>query len=226
MEQKEQNEIKKIFFITSNQSKIDKYIRYEIYRNYDGITNLKACKSICELRQERTYKRENFSVYLNSVEIFPNNLKKEDIDPTTKRYKNEIRLKYNKAPFPGNLSFKHDRNNFIYDFKFNEYHGWGKIYDPPPQIKFSKLEQLKIYMYYLNDVLKKNIKDQIYKDLIIDSKSAYFGKKVDLDFILEILKVLYEEKEIKLFLKSIKIENIQLTMDFNYKDYETILRLI
>jgi hypothetical protein len=81
-------------------------------------------------------------------------------------------------------------------------------------------------MSYLNDVLKKNIKDQIYKDLIIDSLFAYFKKKVDLDFILEILKVLYEEKEIKLFLKSIKIENIQLTMDFNYKDYETILRLI
>ena len=133
----------RLYFITSNQSKLDKYIKYDIPKNR-GLTDFRVGDSNSEMREERQYKKEIFSVYLNSMEIVPNALKKEDQDPTTKRYNSEIYLKYNRTNFPGKLNFKHTKNNFIYDFEFKEYHGWGKIYDPPPQIKFSKLDQLKM----------------------------------------------------------------------------------
>ena len=165
----------RIYFITSNQSNLDKYIRYDIPKNR-GLTDFRVGDSNSEMREERQYKREIFSVYLNSIEIVPNALKKEDQDPTTKRYNCEINLKYNKCTFPGKLNFKHTKNNFIYDLEFKEHIGWTKIFDPPPQIKFSKLDQLKIYTKYLIHHLKKKQKDQIYKDLITDSQYSVFGK--------------------------------------------------
>ena len=217
----------RLYFITSNQSKLDKYIKYDIPKNR-GLTDFRVGDSNSEMREERQYKREFFTVYLNSMEIVPNALRKEDQDQTTKRYNSEIYLKYNRTNFPGKLNFKHTKNNFIYDFEFKEYQGWGKIYDPPPQIKFSKLDQLKMYTKYLINILKKKQKDQIYKDLITDSQYSVFGKnkKTPLDFYLEILKNCYTEKEVKLFLKSFKIENMLLPTNLVYKDYGTILRLI
>ena len=152
----------RLYFITSNQSKLDKYIKYDIPKNR-GLTDFRVGDSNSEMREERQYKREFFTVYLNSMEIVPNALKKEDQDPTTKRYNCEINLKYNKCTFPGKLNFKHTKNNFIYDLEFKEYHGWTKVFDPPPQIKFSKLDQLKMYTKYLINILKKKQRDQIYK---------------------------------------------------------------
>ena len=74
--------------------------------------------------------------------------------------------------------------------------------------------------------LKKKQSDQIYKDLIVDSQSSTFGKRIHLDFFLEIFKGCYSQKEVKLFLKSFKLENILLPEKFIYKDYASILNLI
>ena len=132
-----------MFFITSNQAKFDKFLEYQIPRNR-GIINLKAGIFNAEFKKEIEYRNSTFSVYINSFEIDKDNLREEDQDPNTKKYKCGISLRYNKVNFLSKNSFIATKNNFIYDFKFNEYRGWGKIYDPPPQINFSQLEQLKI----------------------------------------------------------------------------------
>ena len=165
--QKDDQEPKKVFFITSNQSKLDKYITYETPRN-KGLINLKAGDSDAVFRDQRNHKREIFSLYINSIEISPKDLKKEDQDPKSRIFTGLVNLKYNKNTFPGKFKFRHSKNNFIYDFEFKEYYGWGKTYYPPPSIMISKLDQLKFYTRYMKEVLKKKQKDQIYKDLITD----------------------------------------------------------
>ena len=215
---------KKVFFITSNQNKLDKYLKYEIPKNR-GLVNLRIGDANAEFRDQKTHKRELFSVYINSMEIEPNNLKKEDQDQKTKKYNTTINLKHNRCTFPGSIIFRSAKNNFIYDFEFKQYIGWGRTYDPPPHINLSKLEQLKFYTKYMK-ALKKKQGDQIYKDLITDSQLSTFGRKIYLDFFLEIFKGCYSQKEVKLFLKSFKLEKISLPENFAYKDYASILNLI
>ena len=101
-----------------------------------------------------------------------------------------------------------------------------RIYYPPPSKKFSKLEQLKFFLKFLKGTLKKKQKDKIYKDLISDSQLQFFGKRVHLDFYLEIFKNCYAEKEIKLYLNLFKLEQIVLTENFPYKNYCKILEII
>ena len=74
---KEEPEKKKIFFITSNQSKLNNFMEYQVRRNR-GIINLKAGYTNSEFREEMKYKNSTFSVYINSVEIDPKDLKDED----------------------------------------------------------------------------------------------------------------------------------------------------
>ena len=222
---KDEPERKKVFFITSNQTKLDKFIEYEIPKNR-GLINLKAGYNNSEFKKEMKYKNQIFSVYINSFEIELENLNEEDQDPKTKTYKITIFLRYNKNRFPGYINLRESKNNFIYDFKFNEFKAWAKIYVPPPQINFSHLEQLKIYDEYLDKVLKKEKSEEIYADLVSDSQSLYFNKKLDLDYILEIFKICYNEKTVILFLKSFKLENIILPTNFLYEEYEPMLKLI
>ena len=224
MSKKEQNdpESKKVFFITSNQSKYDHYLNFEAKTS--GLVNLKAGIKNAEQKSEMTYKRDRFSVYINSMEIVPKELKKKDQDPKTKRYNGLVNLQKDKT-FPGTFTFMPSKNNFVYDFVFTECKGWVKTYPPPPQIKFSKLEQLKLYISYMkNSKIKQQ--EKIYKDLIVDSQSVSFGQRINLDYFLEILKNCYSQKEVKLFLKSFKLENIDVPEKLNYKDYEKFLNLL
>ena len=186
MSKKEQNEPgkNKVFFITSNQSKLDNDIKFEARTS--GLVNLKAGIKDAELKSETTYKRERFSIYINSMEIVPKDLKKSDQDPKNRRYTGLVNLKKEKIIHPGNFTFMPSKNNFIYDFEFKEYKGWMKTYSPPPHIKFSKLEQLKLYISYMKASNIKQ-KEKIYKDLIVDSQSASFGQRINLDYFLEIL---------------------------------------
>ena len=216
---------KKIYIITSNQSKLDSHLKYENRTN--GLCNLKAGSINAEFQEQITYKKERFSIYINSIEILPKELRKMDQDPKTRRYNGLVNLKKEKyESFPGNLNFMPSKNNFIYDFEFKECKGWLKNYPPPPQIKFTLLEQLKLYIRYLKEVLKAKINDKIFYDLLVDSQSATFGKKYYLDYFLEIFKNIYTQKESKFFLKPFKLENILLPEKFNYEDYSPFLKLI
>ena len=134
---KKEESPKKIYFISSNQSKLDELIDYRIEKVNRGIINLKSGHNYSEYREEIKYKNSTFSIYVNSIEIEPNDLKDEDREPQTNKYQASIYLKYNKAYFQSDkIYFRPSKNNFIFDFKFKEYKGWGKIYDPPSQINF------------------------------------------------------------------------------------------
>ena len=217
-------EPKKIFFITSNQTKLNNLIEYQV-KNNRGLINLKVGASNSELKEEQKYKNNSFTVCVNSMQIETKDLKKDDQDPKSKKYNTTITQRYNKTNFPGYIWFRASKNNFIYDFRFNEYKGWGRTYDPPPQINFSQLEQLRLYIKYLKSIRKQQ-KDQIYQDLVADSQALSFGKKIYIDFFLEILKNCYASKTVKLFLKSFKIDNILKSDNFNLKDYSVVLNLI
>ncbi len=83
---KEEFPKKKIFFITSNQSKLDQFIDYQIAKVNRGIINLKSGNNNSELKEIIKYKNMNFSIYVNSIEIEPNDLKDEDLEPQTNKY--------------------------------------------------------------------------------------------------------------------------------------------
>ena len=218
-------DVKKIFFITSNINNLDKSLKYEIPR-HRGLVNLRIGDSNAEFRDKRIHRRELFSVYINSMEIEPKELKKEDQNIKTRKYTTTINLNDNRYTFKSSIVFNSAKNNFIFDFEFKQYNGWVRIYNPPPHINLSKQEQLKLYVRYLKEVLGKKPNDQIFKDLMADSIFSTFGTKIYLDFFLEILKNIYTEKESKLFLKSFKLENILLPKNFLYKEYAPLLQLI
>ena len=224
MEEPEIFEKKKIFFITSNQIGINSYIQYEIGNN-KGITNLKLGNSNAEMIEE-IEKNGKYSVYINSIEINSKDLNKQDIDKKTKKYKVEINLKYENKKFLGYINFDLLKNNsFLYDFTFDECEELGKTISPPLQIKLTKLEQLKLYIKFLNDILKKDKNEQIYKNLIVDSKFIYFGQNVDLDSILEIIRICNGEN-LKIVFNELKLENILFSDNFDYKNYESYLNRI
>ena len=217
---------KKVFFITSNQTKIDKFIEYEIPKNV-GITNLKAGNINAEYREEKKYRNSLFSFFINSFEIEQNDLKNKNKDPRTNKYKAKISWRYNRVYFPGDtINFIPSKNNFIFDFKFHEYLAWYKVYEPPPQVNLSLIEQFKFYINYLKKVLKAKSNEQIYKDLISDSQRLCFGKKFYLDYFLEIFKNCYAQKEVIFLLQMFKLNNIILPMDFEYNDYKILLNVI
>lgn len=216
------NENKKIFFITTNQTSLDKLIEYEI-PNKRGLINLKAGHSKSELSKEIKFKNETYTVHINSMEISQKDLKGKDQDIITKKYRTTLILKYNKCTFSTDISFRASKNNFIYDIKFNEYKGWAKTYYPPSGKDISQLEQLKIYVKYLEHIIKKQ--DEIFQDLLIDSQDLSFG--IYLDFFLEILKNCYATKNVILFLRSFELENILLPgEDYFLRDYEGFLKVI
>ena len=219
--------LKKVFFITSNQQKLDKLIQYQIPKNR-GLINLKAGDDECELREKATYKNSLFTVYVNSFEVSRSSLKEDDKDFDTKKFKTTITLKYNKSCFSAQILFSPSKYDYIYDLKFPEYKNWGKTYEPPPQIQFSRLEQFQLYIKYLKSQ-KKLQKDQIYKDLIDASKQLCGGPqklKVEIEFFLEILKNCTNEVGIKTLIRRFKIECIIFTKNFDFNKYSKILRLI
>ena len=207
------NENSQIFFITSNQSKLDNLLTYKS----------KIPLNI-KLTKKQKYKREEFIVKVFSFEYVKEKLNKKDYNEETKKYKAKVKLNFNKTDFEGEIFFKNDRSNFIYDFKFKDYNGWTGVYHPPIDIKLSKCQQLKLFNEVLNQM---NIKqgDTLSLNLILDSQ-LFLGNQFYLDFYLEILKRCYSKKEVKTLLMQFKLERVLLPASFEVKDYSSILSMI
>ena len=214
-----ENKNYKVFFITSNQSKLDKSIEYSFPNSQIPLNII--------LSKNEKYRGEDFSIKVFTFEILEDNLKNKDLE--TKKYKTKIQLNYKQRftsiYFNGEILFKENKNNFIFDFNFNDYQSWTGSQPPPINIKFSKCNQLKIYNEALN---KMNIKqgDILSLHLIFDSQIYLKGKKYDLDFYLEILKRCYSIKEAKTLLMMFKLGRVHLPDNFEVKAYSSILELI
>ena len=201
----------KVIFITSNPSSIDKKIEY-LFSNENGMNNFNII-----LKKEKEYGKEKFITKVCYFEITPQELKEKNKDKDSKKYKAKLLLKYDRN-FEGIILFKEDRNNFIYDFKFNEFNDWSRMIPPPKYINFTKVDQLKIF----NEVLK-NLKakqgDKLYTNLITDSQCYITGKPFFLDFYLSILKSCYTQKEVKTLLMMFKLARVRLPKKMEVKEY-------
>lgn len=205
---------KQVFFITSHQSKLDKSIEYD-----SKLKNIQLKKILTEFTK---YKGEDFTINVFSFEIINEVLRIKNKD--SMKYRGEIRLKYRKTLFPGLIELNENKNNFIYDFQFGEYRGWYGNISPPISIKFSKGEQLKIY----NNALKQlNVKhdEQLFLDLIYDSKLFLNNTKYYFDFYLELFKSCYLLKDIKDLIIKFELKNVLLPKG-DLKEYSNLLYLI
>jgi len=173
------------------------------------------------------YRNENFTIKVLSSEIIKEYLKREYIKE--KKYIAKIQLKLFKQitsqTFNEIILFKEKRNNFIYDFKFEDYMSWTGNYTPPNHIRFTKCQQLKIYNEALN-LLKVKQGDNLALDLIRDPKICLKGNKYDLDFYLEILKRCYSRIQVKSLLLMFNSKKILLQEKFDPKEYSSILNFI
>ena len=215
-----QIENNKVFFITSNYSSLDDKINYSLSRtNANAMINFNSI-----FKEKQKYNKKEYTINVFYFEIVPKELREKDFDIKSKKYKALINLNYDKK-FEGIILFKENKNNFIYDFKFKEYKGWIVNESPPESIKYSKIEQLKIY----DEVLKKiNAKqdDKLYKHLILDSQCYITGQPFFFDFYLQILRICYSQKEVKTLLMMFKLEKVQEPEKIEIKKFSGILNLI
>jgi len=207
-----------VFFITSNQTKHDEGLKY-------SLPNKKLKEN---LTKSWKYRGEHFTVKVFSFEIVKNDLKEKDKDDKSKKYMAKVELSKIKLiknqTFIGKIFFKEFKNNYIYDFEFDNYESWTGSIPPPNHIKFSKCEQLQIFNEMLNH-LKVKQDHKLSIDLIIDSQ-IYLGNNFLLDFYLEILKRCYKQKEVKTLLMKFKLERVFLPEKIEPKKYSSILDLI
>ena len=210
----------KIFFIISNQSKLDEILQYSLLKE-DGMENLN-----CILKKPIKYRREEFIINVFYFEIVPEQLKDKYKDIQSNSYKAIINLKYKNTNFEGNILFKKYKNNFIYDFKFNNSYNifFGKS-TPPLSLKYSKSEQLQIFNEVLR-LLKAKQGDILYKDLITDSQCYIKKQNYYFDFYLDIFKSCYSQIEIKSLLMMFDLNRTLLPEKMEIIQYTSLLRMI
>ena len=221
------SENKKVYFITSNPYRENTTFDYSL-KNYRAIINLLAGEK-SEYRVGRIYSNDKYIISICSFEIIPSDLTDDYKSKKNKKYKAKVTLRTNKTncPFLGYIYFrKRNKNNFIYDFKFNDnISKWTlKKTNAPASITFSKYEQFQLYSEFLK-IKKVKAKDDINIDFIQDSQFNY-SCDCKMDFFMAIFKRCVYQKEIKLFILSFKLDKSSLPENFKYKEYSSILDLI
>lgn len=219
----EHNSNKKIFFIISNQSALDKQIEYTMVDNY-GLSNFNILRL-----GKMNLNYENYTVAIYCIDIIPGYLEKGYKDSELEKYEVKIKCKRSKTIgsdiFYGTISYIKTKNNFIYDFKFQESKGlFNNIIYPPSYIKFSKASQLRIYSQIKEYYFKED--KSLFQDLIFDSKLFLIEQNIErysFDFYLENFIIIYHFKEIKELLKCFDLNKVELPYNFEPKRYEEVL---
>ena len=203
----------RVFFIVSNESKIDNDLQYSLINK--GMTNLEKIitKSL----------DNNMTISVYSFEFLSKEL--EEKDQNAKKYKALINVIYKNMVFKGIIFFKEIKNNFIYDFKFEkneEIKNFNLM-----SMELSKLEQLKIYEEVLKK-LKAKPGDNLLLDLVLDSQVYFMGNntKYYLDFYLEVFKLCYSRREIKTLLMMFRLERVKLPDNIEINNYSSMMNLI
>ena len=209
------DDILRVFFIVSNESNIDNELQFSLINK--GMTNLK------KIITKNLYHNITASVY--SFEFISKILDDKDKVQDTKKYKALINVNYKNIFFKCKIFFEEIKNNFIYDFKFEE-NDEIKNFNIMP-MELSKLEQLKLYEEVLKE-LKVKLGDKLFQDLMLDSQTFFMGNnnKYYFDFYLEVFKLCYSRKEIKILLMLFKLEKVELPENIEIKNYSNMLNLI
>ena len=201
----------KVFFIISYESSFLKKIKFSL-SNEDGMDNLKIIYT--KKIKNDDNKNENI-VSVFSFDI--NNPQEKDRDEVTKLFRAIINFTIQNDVYDQEILFKEGRYNYIYNFN---------IEDIASLTELSQSTQLKIFYEILKEQ-KTNNKDLQLKYLIYDSINFIKGSKVvDFNFILELLKLCYSNKEINLVLLNFQFEKIKFQNNLDPKDYGSILSII
>ena len=223
-EKKKQEGPFKVFFITSNQSSLNNKLEYSL--NKSGMINLRVAHA-----KTGKHNREDFTTLVFTFDIKNDELRNNDFDKDKKSYKATIKLKQKNTysmdtKFEGYILFKATRNNFIFDFKFEDYKGYTGTYYAPPHIKYSHFDQIKLY----KDAFKKlNIKQNTLftENLISDSQRLLIGQKYNIDLFLEILKSCYTSPSVKTLLMCFNVGKVTLpSYQIDPNEYTKILNFI
>ena len=203
----------RVFFIVSNESKIDNDLQYSLINK--GMTNL---ENIITKTLDN-----NMTISVYSFEFLSKEL--EEKDQNARKYKALINVIYKNMVFKGIIFFKEIKNNFIYDFKFEkneEIKNFNLM-----SMELSKLEQLKIYEEVLKK-LKAKPGDNLLLDLVLDSQVYFMGNntKYYLDFYLEVFKLCYSRREIKTLLMMFRLERVKLPDNIEINNYSSMMKLI
>ena len=220
--QEEDSKINKVFFITSKQQRLEKYIEYNI-QNDSGINNFTTLYT-----KTIKIKDENYIIRVNRFLIYRNDLNKKKIDKNSNKYKATALLRQNRieTTFNGLILFKEDTNNFIYDFEFNNYKGWLSTTSPPIHIKFTLSEQILLFKEALEQV-KTEQKETYIKDLILESISNMLeNDQYSFDFYFEILITCYGKEELNVALTLFNINQVLIPKKFNVDKYSDFLTKI
>ena len=143
-EKKKKEELFKVFFITSNQTSLDDNLEYSLEES--GMVNLHKV-----LSKTFRYENQDFTTSVFSFDIIKDDLRNNDFDKKRKSYKAIIKLNQKKiiyvldTKFEGYILFKATKNNFIFDFKFENYKGYTGTYLAPPSIECPYSFQIKLY---------------------------------------------------------------------------------
>ena len=210
----------KVFFIVSNESQLNDSIKY-YYEKKKVVINFKSILTIPYINNAL----EEFTTNIYYFEINEKDLNENDKVPKSEKYIVRIKLRYKKI-FEGKILFEKNKNNFIYDFKFDKHKNlFGIETDPPNFIKYSKLAQ---FNFFKKALIEKNVNkdDELYKDLLKDSIGLMNYQKYDFDFYLELLNTYYTQIEIKTILEKFQIERVILPESFEKKDYSSVLETI
>jgi hypothetical protein len=219
MEKKEINivtDLFKVFFITSTKSNLENEIHYSLC-NHNGMTNLQnVLNSTIE---------NDLIISVYSFDIIPKNIKEDYKDKETQKYQSVINLKYNKINIKGIILFKKTKNNFIYDFKFED--NKDKNICLQFNLNLNKFEQFKIYKELLKKLQIKQ-DNALFQDLINDSIVYLYGKNTIyyFDYYLEIFKFCFPNSNLKIILLMFKLEKVKIPNKFNFKEYSLLLDLI
>ena len=205
----------KVFFIVSNESKIDEELKYSL--NNKRMTNPK--KLISKILDK------NIIVSIYSFEFIPKELEQINKNKNNKKHKALINAKYNNITFKGIIFFNEIKNNFIYDFKFEQSEEIKKFNLGNAELR--KIEQLKLYVEVLKN-LKVKPGDPLLLDLILDSQKFFMDNntKYYFDFYLEVFKLCYSRKEIKRLLMLFNLERVNLPENFEINNYSKMMSLI
>ena len=162
------------YFIISHESFVDKTINYNLSSDCGGMSALSEELSIdYDKNGEESYKIKIFSYKYNPSKI--------------KEPKTEIILSgYGSASFSGIITFKPDKDNFIYDFSFDIFKEKLQDISPPKSLTLSTNEQFNIFNQLLRE---KNIQKEDLLSSLLDN-SFYYLKDLEsyyFDFYLSLL---------------------------------------
>ena len=194
----------KVFFITSNLKNIDETLEFRLEKS-SGIYNLKTIYF-----GNLQYAGNDYSVRIFCFEFIKIIIKEKQKHSAIIKLKQKSETKLFRQTFEGPIEFIETKNNFIFDFKFENKTsilGWG-IESPPLSKTMSHSEQLKLYIKLLEN-LNVDIYQNLSLDLIQDCKILLIeSEKFKIDFFLEIFSFCYLNTPVKEILILFELEKV------------------